>query len=797
MQKKILGLIVLQLIVFIMGHAAPLKGNEEKAPAGGSLKGVVTDALTGQPLPEATISVPDLKLDVTTGKDGSYLIRSLPNGRLVVTVSYVGYKSFVGTVTVKGATVQDFKLAVSVVENEAVVVTGVSSSTQLKHAPTHISVLSQKELQQSSGTGLLDAVAKVPGVSIITTGPAIAKPSIRGLGYNRVVTLNDGVRQEGQQWGDEHGVELDEYSAQKIEVLRGPASLMYGSDAIGGVLNILTNVPVPENTIKANLSGSLNGNNNMQGGYANVAGNINGFNWNAYGSLKSAGDYKNRYDGDVLNSRFNEKNFGGYLGLNKSWGYSHLIFSSFDQHVGLVEGERDEEGRLELEGYEPGDKQLTGKTPLIPSQRIQHLKVALDNSFSLNNGSRITALVGFQRNQRKEFGDVETPEVPEAYFDLKTINYSAAYHLPLINGWKTSFGVNGMSQQNSNRADEALIPDYRLFDVGVYGYTSKTVNSTTISGGLRFDNRNISSKLTYEDGEEKFEPFTRSLSSFSGSIGLAHDFNEHITLKANASKGFRAPNMAELSANGVHEGTFRYEIGNRELKSEDSYSFDLGLDVNTEHVSLNVSPYINHINNYIYYQKLQNSAGVDSAIGNLYVYKFTQQSANLYGVEATLDIHPHPLDWLHFENSFSWTRGVFTNAVDGSDNLPLIAPLRLLTELRAEFPTQLKAFRNFYAKVEMDNVGAQNQYFSGYDTETATPAYTLFNAGIGSDIYWGGTKRAVVILAMNNIGDVAYQQHLSRLKYAPENPVTGRAGVFNMGRNFTARLILPFAWKVK
>lgn len=795
MQKKILGLIVLQWFVFIIGNASPIV-KKDPAPAG-SLKGVVTDDATGQPLPEATISFPDLKTDVTADKDGAYFIRSMPNGRYTVSVSFIGYRSFVGTVVINGATVQDFRLKVSVVENDAVVVTGVSASTQLKHTPTHISVLSQKELQQSSGTGLLDAVAKVPGVAIITTGPAIAKPSIRGLGYNRVVTLNDGVRQEGQQWGDEHGIEIDEYSAQKIEILRGPASLMYGSDATGGVLNILTNIPVPENTVKANLSGSVNNNNRMRGGYANVAGNINGFNWNAYGSLKSAGDYTNKYDGGVLNSRFNEKNVGGYLGLNKQWGYTHLVFSNYDQHVGLVEGDRDEDGRLILDGYAAGDRQLEGRRPLIPSQRIQHLKIALDNNFTFDNGSRITALVGFQHNQRKEFGDVDNPGVPEAYFDLKTINYSAAYHWPVMNGWKTSLGLNGMRQQNENRAEEALIPDYQLFDIGAYAYTTKNINKTTLSGGLRFDHRTVNSKLTLEEGEEKFQPFSKKLSSFSGSIGLAQDLSDQVTLKANVGKGFRAPNMAELAANGVHEGTFRYEIGDQHLKSEDAYAFDLGLDVNTQHVSLNISPYFNLINNYIYYQKLLTGSGADSVMSDVTAYKFTQQDARLFGLEATLDIHPHPLDWLHFENAFSWTKGSFTKAVDGSDNLPLIAPLRLLTELRAEFPTQLKAFRNFYAKVEMDNVAAQEHFFSGYNTETATPGYTLFNAGLGSDVYWGGQKRATIVLAVNNIGDVAYQQHLSRLKYAPENPVTGRTGVFNMGRNFTARLILPFAWKIK
>ncbi|ULT41491.1 TonB-dependent receptor plug domain-containing protein [Niabella defluvii] len=177
----------------------------------------------------------------------------------------------------------------------------------MKLTPVQVSIISRKDLQQSVGNTLLDAVAKEAGVSVVTTGPAIAKPFIRGLGYNRVVTVNDGIRQEGQQWGDEHGLEVDEYSAQKVEILRGPASLMYGSDAIGGVINILTNTPVANNTIQGNLQSTVNSNNGMFGQYANVAGNTNGFNFNAYGSIKTAGDYSNRYDGKVLNSRFGEK----------------------------------------------------------------------------------------------------------------------------------------------------------------------------------------------------------------------------------------------------------------------------------------------------------------------------------------------------------------------------------------------------------------------------------------------------------------------------------------------------------
>ncbi|MGC4234016.1 MAG: TonB-dependent receptor [Niabella sp.] len=777
------------ILLFIINA---LHANEDKP----GLSGVVKDAVTQAPLPGATVVVPDLKLSTTTDANGIYRFNALPNGRLTVQVSYIGYRSKVETVIVAGASTHDFLLSQSVVENENVTVTGVSSATRLKHTPVQVSIISRKDIQQSVGTHLLDIAAREPGVSIVTTGPAIAKPFIRGLGYNRVVTINDGIRQEGQQWGDEHGLEVDEYSAQKIEILRGPASLMYGSDAIGGVINILTNTPVANNTVQANLQTSFSGNNTMFGQYANVAGNINGFNWNAYGSIKSAGDYKNKYDGNVLNSRFGEKNFGGYIGVNKSWGFSHLLFSHFNQKVGMVEGERDEEGKLVLDSYTLTRSLEKGRTPLVPRQGIQHTKIALDNSFMLNDGSRIAALIGFQQNQRKEFAEPDAPDEPEAFFDLKTINYNLAYHLQENNNWKVSLGINGMQQQNKNRADEAIIPDYGLFDFGIYGVASKTWGQTTLSGGLRYDMRSINSKSMEEEGEEKFNAFTKKFANFSASLGATHEINDHISLKANISRGFRAPNLSELAANGEHEGTNRYEIGYQNLESEISTSIDAGVEITTNHVDISVAPYFNYINNYIFYNRLLTSNGTDSLIDGVPAFQFNQQSATLTGIEARIDLHPHPLDWLHFENTFSFVRGMFTKAVDGSSNLPLIAPVTILTELRAEFPRVSKTLSNFYGKIEMNTVASQNNFFAGYETETATKGYVLFNAGIGSDVKVAGQKICSVSVGVQNIGDVAYQSHLSRLKYADENPVTGRTGVFNMGRNFNARLIIPLEWKL-
>ena len=184
----------------------------------------------------------------------------------------------------------------------------------------------------------MDQLGKmVPGVAVLTSGPAIAKPVIRGLGYNRIVTVNDGIRQEGQQWGDEHGIEIDEYSIQRVEILKGPASLLYGSDAMAGVIHLITNTPVEQGTIKGNVQQTYMSNNQLLGTNANIAGHAkNGFNWNAYASVKNAKDYSNAYDGKVLNSRFSEKNMGGYVGINKFWGYSHLLVSSFTQNIGMI-----------------------------------------------------------------------------------------------------------------------------------------------------------------------------------------------------------------------------------------------------------------------------------------------------------------------------------------------------------------------------------------------------------------------------------------------------------------------------
>ncbi|MEO6229308.1 MAG: TonB-dependent receptor [Ferruginibacter sp.] len=798
MKSVITILLVFSFLLTTSSFGHPI--SNEPFDLKGHFSGKVVDGKTGLPVVGATVYFSDVKAGANTDAAGSFEINNLPQGKHLVEISHIGYATILVNIDISENTHKDFSLVESVVENSSVIVTGVSGATQLKKAPFQVSVMHKQDLLQSSSTNIIEALAKQPGVSTLSTGPAISKPVIRGLGYNRVLTINDGVRQEGQQWGDEHGIEIDESSVNKVEILKGPASLIYGSDALAGVINIITNVPLPNNTMKANILSNYQSNNNSKTFNANWGGNINGINWNLYGSTVTAADYQNKYDGKVFNSKFTQKNFGGYAGYNGNWGYSHLLFSNFNLKAGLTEGDRDDQGYFVKPVAGGGEVRATNDdfnstNPLIPYQHIRHFKIATDNSFKLGK-NRLTLNVGYQHNQREEFGNADDPKERALFFDLSTVTYTAQLHLKEMNGWFTTLGIGGMKQRNENKGAEQLIPDYDLFDIGGFVFTKKTINIFTISGGARYDNRDLKVKDLLDGSTVKGNAFNKSFGNFSGSVGMTAQLNDQLNFKVNIARGFRAPSIPELASNGAHEGTIRYEYGEQDLKSEVSTQLDAGFDFNTDHISFTFGAYHNSFDNFIFYRKLQAAGGGDSTVNvngqDLDAFKFDQRKATLSGIEASVDLHPHPLDWLHIENTFSFVTGRFNEKIESSRFLPFIPAPRLITEFRGDFKKVEDNIRNLYVKLEFDNTFAQDQIFSAYNTETATPAYTLLNAGIGADFV---TKKGKPLFTLNfiatNIGDVAYQNHLSRLKYAAENMATGRTGVFNMGRNFSIKLNIP------
>ena len=776
------------------------------------LKGMVRDESTGQILVGASVYFPELAKGVITNNKGAYQVQ-LNVGNHLVEVSYIGYVIYSKTITIKANTssrttlnnnlnnntnnnlnnnIQDFTLGHTVVESANVTVTSFLRATSSKRTPTPISILKKEDLFRSASTNFIDALSKTPGVTQLSTGPAISKPVIRGLGYNRVVVLNDGVRQEGQQWGDEHGIEIDEYNVSRTEILKVPASIIYGSEALSGVINIVSNVPVAEGAVRGNIFSNYQSNNSLQGYHADLAGNNKGFVWGINGSFKQASDYKNKYDGYVFNSKFKELNGSAYVGIEKDWGYSHFFVSQFTQKLGMIEGERNAMGNfIKPDETLATTSDFSSTIPTVPYQYIQHTKYILDNSIKWGTG-RLKANIAYQRNQRQEFGNIDNVAEKSLYFDLGTLNYAFQYLLPETNNWKHTIGVNGMQQENINKGIETLIPAYKSVELGLFFYTQKNIHLLHLSGGARIDKKGIEFVDHLSVNQQK------NYGAIAGSLGATYDLTDKWVLKLNIAKGYRAPNLSELGSNGAHEGTNRYEYGNTNLKSEKSLQFDLGTEWSNEHLSFSGNVFYNMVNDYIFYQKLTNHLSTDSIIvkgdNNYHVFAYKQDNANLYGAECVLDIHPHPLDGLHIENTLSYVRGRFEKGLDGSSNLPSIPPFRWISELRYELANNAQDYKNSYVSVQFDNVGKQDNPFTGYNTETATPGYTLINIGAGTQVNHKGKQLFSLSLVAQNVSDVAYQNHLSRLKYLSENAATGRMGIFNMGRNYSLKLNIPLVF---
>ncbi len=648
------------------------------------------------------------------------------------------------------------------------VVTGVTGDTKLKNSTAPISIISNKDLRQTTSTNIIDAIAHQPGMAQITTGGGISKPIIRGLGYNRIIVMNEGVRQEGQQWGDEHGIEIDPQIVNSVEILKGPASLMYGSDAMAGVVILHSAPTLPEGKMRANVSTEYQTNNGLFDYSLNFAGNQKGFVWDARFSDKMAHAYKNKVDGYVPGSQFKERAGRLMLGLNKRWGHTHLTWTAFHQTPSIVEGERDETtGELVC-----NSDNVKTYSKALPFQEIKHYKAVLDNSFNLPKGW-LKAIIGYQQNRRQEFEESE--DEYELFFKLHTVTYDVRYLSQEFSGWKVAGGVNGMWQQSQNLGEESLIPEYKLFDIGGYATLSKSLGKWTLNGGLRFDNRHLNFH-------------SRDFSGLSGSIGAVCNISEHFNLRLNMARGFRAPNMSELGSDGVHEGTLRYELGNPDLKPEYSWQADLGLDFTSQYISAQVALFANRIENYIFAKR------IDLVMEEgLRTYEYTQGDARLLGFEAGIDFHP--IHCIHFENTFSFVDAQQLHQPEETKYLPMTPAPRWTSELKYELTHHSHfVLNNAYVALGLECNLAQNHYYKADDTETRTPSYTLLSLSIGSDLNIHKRKVAEISVTAENLLNRAYQNHLSRLKYTDVNNVTGQQGVFNMGRNIVFKLLIPISF---
>lgn len=712
-----------------------------------SIKGSVIDANTKQGLTFANIYFSDLEKGTSTNENGDFFLENLPAGNYKILISLLGYETKSVNINIPNTTNIEVLLTPSAIEMEAIIVSTPFHKLQSENV-MKVEHETIKNLKANGAVNLSDGISNIAGVESVTTGLSIGKPVIRGLSSNRVLVYAQGVRMENQQFGDEHGLGLSDSGIESVEVIKGPASLLYGSDALGGVLYLN-----PEKFAINNSSNTdFNGNyfSNTQGYNTNLGykSSDEHFKFLIRGSFTEHADYKtNNYR--VTNTRFKEQDFKAGLGYQKNDFKTEFRYNLNHSTLGIPE--------------EIGI-QSTLKTPMLPYQDItNHLFSSKSTVFF--DKSKLEFNLGYIYNDRKEFEEHHEEEEEEEenhegevieaalHMKLKTANYDVKYSLPKSGKLETIVGAQGMNQTNTNYGEEELIPNATTNDIGILATSHIHFESVDVQLGARFDNRNVN----------VVSGLTKDFNSFNGALGVKTNIFKKITARVNLATGFRAPNLSELTSDGAHEGTNRYEIGNPNLKSEQNFQTDIALEFKNEHVEFFVNGFYNKINNYIFLSPNGNTINADP------VFVYLQNDANLYGGEIGLHLHPHPLDWLHIESSFETVTGKQSN----DSYLPLIPANSLTNILRVEF--EKSWLNNGYSYIKLKTTFNQNN-ISVFETSTA--GYSLLSAGIGANFNLF-KKEATITLSGTNLTNKTYINHLSRLK--PDN-------IFNMGTNITVGL---------
>jgi iron complex outermembrane receptor protein len=805
-----------------------------------AVSGKITDAISGSPLVGASVYIPDLKLGAVSDRDGMYLIRDLPSGVYVVSVSMIGYARQVENVAVKGTISKNYSLSPSTTTLKDVIVTGVSAATDKQNTPYAITTMSYSQILENTSTNVIDAIATEPGVSAMTDGQSISKPVIRGLGYNRVLTVNDGVEQVDQAWFDEFGIEADPNAVNRYEILKGPASLAYGSDAIAGVVNLIPADPLPEGQTKGDILANYQTNNGLINVMGHIAGTKDGISWSARVDNIMAHAYQDPYDGFALNSQFSNFNIDGTLGIHRGWGYAQVHAGYFDMATGIVDGTRDSATGImerqvaypDLNGgaatYEiPTHQEQISYTPFVINQRIRHSKVVWDNRFAIGAG-HINAIFSLQKNQRQETNDPTIPNTPDIYYYSKGATYDVRYVSPQYGGFNLSAGANGVYQSSQSLGTLLLIPNYNFLEIGGFAIANEKIGNLNLSGGIRYDTRTFNGLNHWVDSTtqapaapdapnafHEFQGFTSRFNGVSFSLGGTYAFTKHTYAKANIARGWRAPNVAECAANGVHDGTVVYEIGDPTLKPETSVEEDVAFGVNSTAVDLELDLFDNSIHDFIYARGLLSVFGGDSinnslnaaGLGAAPVYKYAQTRAQLYGGELAFNVHPPELPWIELHSTLSVVYGGLVGAPDSIKYLPFVPPTRITADLKFPIRKVGVVVRNAYLKAglldcfEQKDIYEQYAIYNGLNTAltpfeyqastTATKGYVLFSVGAGGDIVSHGRTTCSVYLVCSNLFNTPYMDYMSRFKYYPVNYTTDRVGVFNMGRNLSLKVVVP------
>jgi iron complex outermembrane receptor protein len=626
-----------------------------------------------------------------------------------------------------------------------VIVTGFRDSRP-DHTSLNIEPYSLHALDARSPHNLSDALSGIPGISQMTTGGAISKPVIRGLYGNRILVLLSGARFDNQQWQDEHGLGLSQIGIDRVEVIKGPASLLYGTDALGGVINVIEEKPSPASGPIWDASTRL---------YSNTLGTLTDIGYKHYHGQRwqrlrigyeNHGDYADGNGKRVLNSR----NTGYYLKAgvgfdHEKWIQNNSYNLSFNQYGFIL----DDLGSF----FEPDarwSRKMAG-----PHHNVLLNVLNSQNTFYLDR-STLKVNVGAQSNLRQE--DEGGGQI-SLNMHLLSLLENARWEKNLRRDLLFTLNHQFTFENNTNYGGRIIIPDANLAESTLSAFLRHYRRHFIAEAGLGGNFKFIQTfeTLQLNSPEKEIQPFSIHRSSANGMLGVTFlPGKEKWVLKSNVSSGFRAANLAELASNGLHEGIFRYEIGDPNLKIEQNVCADFNVEFNQKALFLSLSTYYNQFFHYIYL------APTDEEFFGFQVFRYRQQSARILGGELTAIAKPVFLPGLEWKESFVITKG----QLDDGDYLPFIAPYRLVSSLRLNRKTN-KKITNWFLEPEFEYVWAQEK---PANFETATPAYHLLGLHAGITTVFG-TKTFEWTLSGKNLLNEAYVDHLSRLKqYGLLNP---------------------------
>lgn len=721
--------------------------------------GRITSNTTEEPLEGASVYIRELNKGTSTDAAGNYTITGLSKGIYTLQVSHLGYQTIVSKYRVTegdNGPVLNFRLQTEPFRINEVVVSNAYVNAQEDNT-YRIDVVKKSDMPKNAAVTIMDLINKVQGVDALTTGPLVSRPVIRGLSGNRVLTVVDGTRFETQQWDDEHGIGVNELGLDRIEILKGPASLLYGPEALGGVVHLIPEQPAETGTIKGHLSGSLYSNNLGASANANIKGATEKVNWGVDVLGKLLSDYfYNGYNFRVPNTRLLEYGGKGYTGINGNWGSTTVSYTFNKAYYGILDGKdivKGEDGQLiNIDSLEKEKFPLEIEAPFhaVTDNRIN------SKTILLTGDSKIEAALGYQNNHRSENEELDGSKKGYTYLDmtLQSYTYDLKWYLKEWKNFHTILGSQGMHQKNLNSDGAAtfLIPDATINDLGVLAVTKLDLPDLNFSMGVRYDTRHLQTEEAI-NSSLNIPVIARDYANVSGSLGVSYHIAKELQLRASYASGYRSPNLNELMSNGVKLESQRFEIGNPDFIKEHNSEFDCSASYAHRDFTVEASVYRNTLYDFIYLAPTGNvvTSNLDDS-RMVPEYQFYQSDAVIHGGEARVDVHPSALSWIAFESKFSALTG---NLREDDSYLPMMSPSKLYNNLFFDLGKVKKVedvFFNFgcMTAFEQSEVAAN---------EEQTPSYTILNAALR--VVYHKTEATI---SANNLLDKQYLDHMSRFR---------------------------------